>query len=490
MKILAVHPGGLFYTNLFQCLEPLGLELVAQVARQAGHHVKLIDLQVEPQKDYFKLLDTWQPDVVAISGNYLANFPEIIDMAKVTKKIVPGCYIVVGGHSASFIPEELLIHAKGAIDCVLKGEGEGAMPELLEAIKGDRKSVHQIPGAVTPDGSGPAPIHLESLDDVFPARDLLRKRRKYFIAMLDPCGSVEFSRGCPWDCAFCSAWTFYGRKYRLVSPEKAVEDLERIQEEGIFIVDDVAFTNAEHGMAIGEEILRKGLRKQFYVETRADVLIQNKEVFKFWAKVGLVYIFIGLEAIDEADLIRFRKRMTINKNFEALEVAHSIGIEAAINLIVDQDWVRERFESTRRWALEIPEFVNLSVFTPYPGTEAWLTERRPLISRDYRLFDMQHSVIETHLPLEQFYEELVKTQRFVNKKNLGLKDIKPISSIVLKNMAHGQVNFLKMLVRFNSVYNPKYQLADHQKETKYKLTPPPEPVLDLDLRDLYVLGGK
>ena len=97
---------------------------------------------------------------------------------------------------------------------------------------------------------------MKSLDDLLPARDLVRNRRKYFIGQLDPAASIEFSRGCPWDCVFCSAWTFYGRNYRLKTPERAVEELAQIREPGIFIVDDVAFIQAEHGMALGEAIAR------------------------------------------------------------------------------------------------------------------------------------------------------------------------------------------------------------------------------------------
>jgi len=72
---------------------------------------------------------------------------------------------------------------------------------------------------------------------------LLPRRRKYFIGTLDPCASIEFTRGCPWDCAFCSAWTFYGRSYRQINPERAVADLQQIREPNVFIVDDVAWVH-------------------------------------------------------------------------------------------------------------------------------------------------------------------------------------------------------------------------------------------------------
>src|SRR5262245_54619970 len=115
MKFLAVHPSPLMYTKIYLRLEPLGLELVAQAVRQAGHDVRLLDLQVETHADYAHLLDRWQPDVVAFSCNYLANVPEIIDLAKLTKGKLPASFVFVGGHSASFVAPEFLRHGSGAI---------------------------------------------------------------------------------------------------------------------------------------------------------------------------------------------------------------------------------------------------------------------------------------------------------------------------------------------------------------------------------------
>ena len=111
MKILGVHPGPLMYTKIFLRLEPLGLELVAAAARAAGHEVRLIDLQVESHRDFFRLVADWRPEVIAFSCNYLANVPEIVDLAKATKQRYPDTVIVVGGHSVSFIARSILEHA-------------------------------------------------------------------------------------------------------------------------------------------------------------------------------------------------------------------------------------------------------------------------------------------------------------------------------------------------------------------------------------------
>ena len=78
----------------------------------------------------------------------------------------------------------------------------------------------------------------------------------------------------------------------------------------------------------------------------------------------------------------------------------------------------------RQWCLEIPEIVNISVNTPYPGTETWHTEARHVTTRDYRLYDIQHAVLPTHLAIPEFYHELVKTQQILNRKHLGWTALK------------------------------------------------------------------
>jgi hypothetical protein len=197
-------------------------------------------------------------------------------------------------------------------------------------------------------------------------------------------------------------------------------------------------------------------------------------------------MFLGIEAIDEEGLRRFRKRVTVSKNFEALEFARSLGIMVAINLIADPDWSREQFEVIRKWCMEIPEIVNISVNTPYPGTETWLTESRRLTTRDYRLYDIQHAVLPTRLPLPEFYQELVRTQQVLNRKHLGWSALKSLAGVLVHNLARGQTNTLKMLWKFNNVYDPSMQLTDHERPVQYQMKLPPVPREPIDLRSTYI----
>jgi hopanoid C-3 methylase HpnR len=473
------------YSEIFLRLEPLGLERVASALLAEGHQVRLLDLQVYKKAEFQRQVTTFRPDAVGFSLNYLGNVPEVVDLAKWIKVVLPRCVVFTGGHSVSFVAEQVLSHADGAIDVVLKGEGEIGAPALLAALPDG--ALTDVPGAVTPEGPGRPPMMLHSLDDHLPARHLGGRRRKYFIGVMDPAASIEFTRGCPWDCSFCSAWTFYGRSYRRLSPEAAVEDMARIQEPGVFIVDDVAFIKAEEGDEIARQLERRQIRKEYYLETRCDVLIRNEEVFRRWKRLGLKYMFLGLEALDADGLKAFRKRSTPAVNNKALEVARAIGLQVAINIIADPDWDEARFAFVREWAMSVPEIVNITVQTPYPGTETWTTESRRLTTLDYRLFDVQHAVLPTRLPLHRFYEELVRTQAVLARKHLGAAALARTTGIVSRQLLRGQTNFVQMLWKFNQVYNADRQYNDHLQEVHYRLPPPAEhPVERPGRKDLYV----
>ena len=143
-------------------------------------------------------------------------------------------------------------------------------------------------------------------------------------------------------------------------------------------------------------------------------------------------------------------------------------------MIADPDWDHERFRIVREWCLEMPDVINISVNTPYPGTESWITDERRLATRDYRLFDIQHAVLPTRLPLEEFYRELVMTQRAIYTKHLGWSQLRDVSGILLRLLLRGQTNFAKCLFSLNKVYRPELLLADHAAPVTYEVPLPPQ----------------
>jgi len=141
----------------------------------------------------------------------------------------------------------------------------------------------------------------------------------------------------------------------------------------------------------------------------------------------------------------------------------------ATNIIADPGWDEDRFRRVREWALSVPEIVNISINTPYPGTENFLSLGNELSTRYYRLFDIQHAVLPTKMGLKKFYEELVKTQQVLNMKHLGMGVLKETAGLAAKLLLKGQTNFVRMLFKFNSVFNAERLFADHQRPVDYEM---------------------
>ena len=431
---------------------------------RAGHEVRLIDLQVEIARDSSCAWSTtWRPDVVAFSCNYLANIPEVVDLAKATKARLPEQLRLRRR------PQRLVrrrrrswstARARSTACCGARARPGSRRCSPRSRAGGD---LAEVPGAVTAAGEGPPPGFVHSLDTLLPARDLLRHRRKYFIGVLDPCASIEFSRGCPWDCSFCSAWTFYGRSYRIVSPERVVEELRAIREPGVFIVDDVAFIHRAARLRIGEAIARAASGSSYYLETRGDVLLRNKEVFRFWKTLGVEYMFLGLEAIDEEGLKKYRKRVPLGRNFEALEFARSLGINVAINIIADP---RLGPRALRRGPRVVPR-----------GARDREHQRQHALSRHRELAHRGAPAADPRLPAVRHPARGAADPAAAGRVLRGAgrrpsecsteasrwRSAWDVLGIARRLLLRGQTNFVRILFKFNSVYRPELQLADHAR---------------------------
>jgi hypothetical protein len=95
-------------------------------------------------------------------------------------------------------------------------------------------------------------------------------------------------------------------------------------------------------------------------------------------------------------------------------------------------------------------------------------------------------VLPTTLPLPEFYAELVKTQQVLNTKHLGVAAVRQTLGIAGKLLLRGQTNFLRMIWKFSSVFNPALQMADHARPVRYELPSRPEFAAVADKRVLYV----
>ena len=402
MNVLLVHPSALRYAEPYLRLEPLGLECVAQSLARDGHIVHILDLQVGTHWELRKELNGFRPEAVGLSLNHLASVPEVIELAKLVKRRLPDAFVFIEGQAASLIADDIQAHGDSAVDSVVIGEAEAAVPALLAAASNPCSVVRAAPVA--------------DISRIRPARDLTRRRKRYFIGDLTPCASIEISRG-----------------RRLASAEVVANELLDIQEPNVFIVDDVSFAFTDHVMAVAEEIELRRLRQRYAIATRADIVLTNEEVFDRWVDIGLTSLFFRLASLDD------EPRALTNR---ALEIAKRFDLSSTIDLAVDPSWDRADFARAREWAATVPATVHLTVTTPAPGDPR-------ITATDYRLHDGRHAVMATRLSLADFYDELVKTQTIIRRQQMGWR-------AVFASRSHSA---------------PR-RLADHRRPVTYQLRRP------------------
>lgn len=415
MRLLLIQPpqGTRFGFTKILMVEPLGLECVGATLSLHGHEVALIDLRLDRPSALRSALTRPRVGAVGISCGFTTDVYSTLWTARAVKATVPGTPVFVGGHHTSLIPGDFLFPGS-PVDAVVIGEGEWTGLELADALeRGEDPAT--VPGVLTlenRDGGYQQRIHSTSLDELpLPDRRLtLRYRRRYHHAFDTPSACVETSRGCPFDCNFCSIWVFYQRRARRRSPERIVEDLEQVRalgEDRVFFTDDIAFLQHDAYEELGLKIREAGLKHLYSCETRADLIVRYRDLFSLWREIGLKTVFLGIEKVDDSGLDSIRKRTKggAATNLEAIEILRSHNITPMTSLITDPAWGEEDFDRLEEFVtlLDLP-CPTFTVLTPLPGTELWESAKDRLITDDYNLFDVMHLVLPSKLSPERFFQ--------------------------------------------------------------------------------------
>lgn len=402
--------------DMITLTEPLGLECVAGALEAIGHACCIVDMRIDSPLRAMAQVRRFQPDVIGIQCNFTAERFAAVDMAERLKASLPGATIVAGGHDASREPEWF---QGSAVDAVVLGDGETTLPAFVSALStgGDPGNV---PGLVLnrsdgPSFTGPPPGQCAADDLPFPARHLVREyANRYYMSFSRPLALLETARGCPFRCKFCSVWKFHNGTYRPKSPLRVIDELRQIDAPHVFITDDIFWLDPSRDREIAERIRSAGIRKSFCVQARTDTVARQAELIKFWRELGDLTIFLGLETIDDAGLDSLNKRNAAANNRLAVEILRDLGISFTANFIVDPNWRREDFAALKDW-LEANQVyrAGFSILTPLPGADLWTETRDKLTTHDWRLFDLEHAVLPTRLPLGEFYEEYAGLWRHV-----------------------------------------------------------------------------
>jgi anaerobic magnesium-protoporphyrin IX monomethyl ester cyclase len=329
--------------------EHLGLAYLAANLRKYGIDVKIIDGDVKSLSDGEILNEviSYCPNLVGITG-LIRTIGDGLGIADALRKWKRDIFICVGGQHATYAAEEILLNHP-SIDCVIRGEGEITLMEVVSRIK-EEKSLEGILGLYfLQDGKvikNPDRQVMEDLDLFpFPARDSLEESIQNGLDL--PVISILTSRGCPGGCSFCNSSTYFslggGKHWRFRSPQNVVNEIQFLVENYrsdntywvIHIYDD-NFIGAgrggrERARDIAKEMVKRGLKVPFDIFCRVDSFDDDEELLTLLKAAGMVSVFLGLESGFPETLRLYNKGTTPEQNIHAVKMMeeHNIATPAS-----------------------------------------------------------------------------------------------------------------------------------------------------------------
>lgn len=381
-SVLLVNPHsvvlkGTKFANAMKVNLPLGLAYIAAVIEQMGFPIKVLDLALleMDRHEFRRYIETEKPDIVGITS-VVNTFNNSLRVAKIVKEVNPETKIILGGVQATFSYKEAL--ESGDIDFVCMYESEETIQELLENIDAPVTRLKEVRGIAFTDGGEivvtPKRPLIKDINSIpFPARHLFEVD-KYFGAI-----SIITGRGCPSQCIFCSAQSFY-EKYRARECENIIKEIHQIidnfQCKSIFIADDCFTINRKRLVNLLEAFKREQFNLTWSCESRIDTI--DQEIIHLMRETGCVGIQFGVESGNQEVLNQIGKGINLNDVKKRIFEANELGISVMASFIIGhpmdtKETILETFQFASELVRERPDkSVEVrplfALLTPLPGT--------------------------------------------------------------------------------------------------------------------------
>jgi anaerobic magnesium-protoporphyrin IX monomethyl ester cyclase len=404
-KIALVNPPTLKGVYHHQLFLPIGLAYLAAVLKEKEHEVTVVDcpaLEIDHEKLKAKL-SAFEPDMVGITS-MTPTIQSTLMSARVAKEACPEAVVTLGGPHATFMDKQIL-EQEAAVDVVVRGEGEQTLLEMARNVA-DAESLHKVDGITLRHGEQivqtPNRPFIQNLDALpYPAYDYFQLDRYLLFGKLFL--PVITSRGCPFQCSFCTTSRILGKEYRARSPKNIVDELEFLKNtygaDAFTFYDDTLTLDKNRIFKICEGIRTRQIDLPWDCQTRVDQI--SKEVLAEMRATRCQQVFFGVESGCQEILDAVKKRTTVEQNAKAIKLAKEAGLFVAISIIIGypgetRAMLQQTLDFIRRTE---PDDVYLCVATPYPGTELRrVVEKMGLkMSADWGLYDTVTPVFENPL---------------------------------------------------------------------------------------------
>jgi radical SAM superfamily enzyme YgiQ (UPF0313 family) len=385
-KLLFVEPKSThlhIYSRV--CIPRLGSVLLATIMRGRGYDARTYIEDIHP----LDMQDVLSADLVGISA-ITSTAPQSYRLADKVREA--GGIAVMGGTHTSFLPEEGLQHA----DFVIRGEGEHAFQELVEAIErgsgfekiqnlsylADGRAVHN-----------PERPKIANLDvNPIPDYHLIKGWKAGGVI------SIATSRGCPFSCTFCSVPGMYGHAFRTHSIGRVLEELELHKGNMYtFFADDIFTANKKRVKELLRGMIDRNLTPEWGAQVRTET-VDDPELLQLMRDSNCFNVYVGFESINPRTLKLFQKKQDLAKIERSIERfhEHKIRIHGMFVVGSDEDDL-ETLDATADFALKHDiDSVQFMILTPIPGSPDWeqlyAGGDKYVINRNWSMYDGHHTV--------------------------------------------------------------------------------------------------
>lgn len=370
-KVLFVEPRG-SPSNVFakvMSIPLLGPVYLATIAKQAGYDVEILNENILGRKLKPSEL---KADILCLSC-ITATIKRGIELAKEYKFFNPNGKTIVGGIHASMMPQDVMPY----FDQVVVGEAENVILDILSGKTRDKIVYTEMP---------------KQLDE-FPLPDFKLIKNWQRIKVWP----VMASRGCPYNCNFCSVTKMFGRGYRVQSPERVMKEIRRYKKGQLFFSDDHFAANMKRTNSILDLMIESDFNLNWTAQVRTEVSKYPKFVAKM-REANCSTVCIGFESINPKSLVGMNKNQTVEDIKRSIKVFHDHGINIHGMFMLGNDSdTKEVFRMTSDFCYDNDiDYVQYAILTPVPGTQTYFEfeKQNRLLHKRWEFYDGLHVVFK------------------------------------------------------------------------------------------------
>ena len=386
MKILLACPPTSDLESISESFYPVGLNCLKQYMAERGYDCVMGMHNREPWEVAERELDEMQPDVVGLTV-YTHTRAAVQDYCQRVRKLAPGATIVLGGHHAAFMTDQVLRHFE--VDAVVVDEGEIPFYEIVRAVEEGRKLDDGPGAALLRDGRvvrnpSPAPIEIDELPiESHHYPDRILKKEEALLMAGDRLGPEPWqyraywattTRGCPYHCAFCSV---LGRSsWRMESPQRVVDRMQYLQEVkncGFITFGDSSMNVRPARLReICEEIIRSKVKIRWFASgMRANEKLLPEDLLEVMARADCAAICYGVESGSPEILRTIRKKLRPTDVDRAVTLTQKYGMIGRVSLMIGNPGETDETIGETLALLDRvkPRLAGIAVAQVYPGTE-------------------------------------------------------------------------------------------------------------------------